>query len=94
MVTDDLVRLYTASDALGLAAHIRNRDITPAEAIEAAVTVIERTNPALNAVVHKLYDMARAQSVPAGAPFAGVPFLLKELAQMWAGAPLTNSCAG
>jgi len=93
MVTDDLVRLYTASDALGLAAHIRNRDITPAEAIEAAVTVIERTNPALNAVVHKLYDMARAQSVPAGAPFAGVPFLLKELAQMWAGAPLTNACA-
>jgi amidase len=39
--------------------------------------------------------MARAQlaSVPAEAPFAGVPYLLKELASMWQGAPLTNSSA-
>ena len=27
------------------------------------------------------------------APFAGVPFLLKELASSWKGAPLTNSSA-
>src|SRR5215472_12152854 len=39
--------------------------------------------------------MARAQvpNVPPEAPFAGVPFVLEELASMWQGAPLTNSCA-
>jgi amidase len=94
-VTDDLVRLYTASDALALGALVRSNEVSAAELVEAAVTVIDRVNPRLNAVIHKLYDMARAQvaHVPRNAPFAGVPFLLKELASMWEGAPLTNSCA-
>jgi amidase len=94
IVTDDLVRLYTASDAVALGAHVRNRDVSATEVLEAAITIIDRVNPQLNAVIHKLYDMARAQlpTVPADAPFTGVPFLLKELASMWQGAPLTNSC--
>lgn len=95
MVSDDLLRLYVESDAVALGAHVRGGDISAAEAVEAAITVIERLNPRLNAVIHKLYDMARAQvaDVPQAAPFAGVPYLLKELASMWQGAPLTNSCA-
>src|SRR5215472_156192 len=95
VVTDDLIRLYTSSDALALGALVRDKEVTGAELVEAAITVIDRLNPRLNAVVHKLYDMARAQTphVPPTAPFAGVPFLLKELASMWEGAPLTNSCA-
>ena len=74
---------------------VRDRQVAPAELLETAITVIDRVNPQLNAVIHKLYDMARAQlpTVPADAPFAGVPYLLKELASMWQGAPLTNSCA-
>lgn len=94
-VADDLIRLYTSCDAVALGEHVRRKDISAAEAVEAAIVVIERLNPQLNAVVHRLYDMARAQvpHVPPGAPFAGVPFLLKELASMWQGAPLTNSCA-
>lgn len=57
--------------------------------------MIERLNPALNAVVHRLYDMARAsaETVDRSASFAGVPFLLKELASSWTGAPNTNSCS-
>lgn len=92
-VTEDLIKLYTSSDALGLGQKVRAREVSPAELVEAAATVIDRLNPQLNAVIHKLYDMARAQlpSVPMSAPFAGVPFLLKELASMWQGAPLTNS---
>ena len=45
-------------------------------------------------MIHRLYDMARAQAatVDKSAPFAGVPFLLKELGSSWAGAPNTNSC--
>jgi amidase len=95
MVTDDLVRLYASSDAVALGAHVRRKDISVAEAVETAIVVIERLNPQLNAVIHRLYDLARAQvpDVPLDAPFAGVPFLLKELASMWQGAPLTNSCA-
>ena len=95
IVTDDLIRLYTSSDALALGALVRTKEVSAAELVEAAITVIDRLNPRLNAVVHKLYDMARAQAPhgPATAPFAGVPFLLKELASMWEGAPLTNSCA-
>jgi amidase len=95
IVTDDLVRLYTASDALQLGEHVRKGDVSAAEVLEAAITVIDRVNPQLNAVIHRLYDMARAQlpTVPVDAPFAGVPFLLKELSSMWKGAPLTNSCA-
>jgi amidase len=94
-VTDDLIRLYTSSDALALGTLVRGKQVSAAELVEAAITVIDRVNPRLNAVVHKLYDMARAQAVrvPQTAPFAGVPFLLKELASMWEGAPLTNSCA-
>ena len=93
--SDDLIRLYTSSDAVALGEHVRRKDISAAEAVEAAIVVIERLNPQLNAVIHRLYDMARAQvpNVPPQAPFAGVPFLLKELASMWRGAPLTNSCA-
>ncbi len=94
-VTEDLLRLYTSSDALALGELVRKRQVTPAELVETAATVIDRLNPQLNAVIHKLYDMARAQvpSVSLDAPFAGVPYLLKELASMWQGAPLTNSSA-
>ncbi|TIW81805.1 MAG: amidase, partial [Mesorhizobium sp.] len=68
--------------------------VSPAELVEAAITLVERLNPSLNAVIHRLYDMARAQAatVDKSAPFAGVPFLLKELASSWTGAPNTNSC--
>lgn len=95
-VTDDLVRLYLRSDALALGECVRKGEVTPAELVETALAVIERENPKLNAVIHRLDDMARAQlaaGVPKDAPFAGVPYLLKELASMWQGAPLTNSCA-
>lgn len=95
-VTGDLLRLYVGSDALDLAARVRRQEVTPAELLDAALIVIDRVNPRLNAVVHRLEEMARAQvvaGVDLAASFAGVPYLLKELATMWQGAPLTNSCA-
>ncbi len=95
-VTDDLVRLYADSDAVTLGALVRAGEVTAAELVETALSIIDRVNPKLNAVVHRLADMARAQvaaGVARDAPFAGVPYLMKELASMWEGAPLTNSCA-
>ncbi len=91
---DDIDRLYRTSDAVGLAENVARGDVTPSELVEAGVRAIEEMNPSLNAVIHKLYDMGRqgAETVkPGSSPLAGVPFLLKELASAWKGAPLTNS---
>src|SRR5690349_466196 len=92
-VTDSLLKTYAESDALGLAGLVRSKEVSPAELVEAAATLIDRLNPELNAVIHRLYDMGRAAAatIDRDAPFAGVPFLLKELASSWTGAPNTNS---
>jgi len=83
---------YAEYDGLGLAELVRNGDVTPSELIECAIERIERHNPALNAVVHKAYDEAR--TVASGelpkAPFAGVPFLIKDLGVHVKGWPLTS----
>ncbi|MDX8500103.1 amidase [Mesorhizobium sp. VK4C] len=94
VISESLLETYTSSDALALADLVKRGEVSPAELVEAAITMIERLNPQLNAVIHRLYDMARVQAktVDKSAPFAGVPFLLKELASSWKGAPLTNSC--
>lgn len=95
-VTDDLIRLYAESDGIALGSLVRRKQVTPAELVETALAVIDRLNPKLNAVIHRLDGMAHAQvaaGVPQTAPFSGVPYLLKELASMWEGAPLTNSCS-
>jgi amidase len=90
----DIDRLYRSADGVELAALVAKGDVTPLELVEAGVRAIEEMNPALNAVIHKLYDMGRAGAAavtPEAGPLAGVPFLLKELASSWTGAPLTNS---
>ena len=92
-ITDSLLKTYADADGLELGRMVTEGEVTPAELVECAVTTIERLNPELNAVIHKLYDMGRkaAETVDRSAPFAGVPYLLKELASSWEGAPLTNS---
>src|SRR5207244_887179 len=47
-------------------------------------------NPLLNAVVTRLYDTAREQARSARGPFAGVPYLLKDLVVELAGAPFSE----
>jgi amidase len=86
---------YTEYDALGLAALVRSGEVTPAELAEQAIARIERDNPALNAVIHPLFEQARRQSreiSTAGAPFHGVPFLVKDLLTTIAGAPYSKGC--
>jgi amidase len=83
---------YAQYDGLGLAELVRNKDVTPAELAEAAIERIERHNGTLNAVVHKAYDEARAAAAKASTegPFAGVPFLIKDLGCPVGGWPRTS----
>ena len=80
---------YARHDGLGLATLIRRGEVSPAEVLDAAIAQIERHNPVLNAVIRKRYEQARhdAMRVNAAAPFAGVPFLLKDLIASIAGEP-------
>ncbi|HAC81837.1 MAG TPA: 6-aminohexanoate hydrolase [Deltaproteobacteria bacterium] len=76
-------------DASTLAESVRSQARTPEELLDEAILSIERENPELNAVVHTLYDEARARiaaGLPDG-PFRGVPILLKDLDAPLAGAP-------
>jgi amidase len=76
---------YDQHDALGLAALVRRGEVSASEVCDAAIARIEALNPALNAVISRRFDQARAEArrVAPGAdrPFAGVPFLLKGLVQ-------------
>jgi amidase len=82
---------YAAHDGLGLAELVRKGEVTAAELIEAAIEGIEQLNPRLNAVVYKAYDEARAASRgPLSGPFAGVPFLIKDLGLEVKGWPRTS----
>ena len=85
---------YSQYDGLGLADLVRKGEVTPLDLVEEAITRIEKLNPQLNAVVHKLYDIGReaASGDPPDGPFKGVPFLLKNLLTTYAGAPLSNGC--
>ena len=76
-MTDDLALL----DATAQAELVRSGQASAAELVTAAIERIEALNPVLNAVVTPVFDRAlgEARSVPRG-PFAGVPYLLKDLA--------------
>mgnify|MGYP000129585110 CR=1 FL=1 len=72
---------YETHDALGLAALVRSKQVSPQDLLEEAIDRTEKVNGAINAVVVKHYEAAReqiARGLPDG-PFKGVPFLLKDL---------------
>jgi amidase len=89
--TDELAFL----DATAQAELVRQKDVTAAEMVEAAIDRIERLNPQLNAVITPLYERAREAAAAAAldAPFAGVPFLLKDIVAEYEGTPLSEGSA-
>src|SRR4029453_18497874 len=76
-MTDDCAWM----DATAQAEAVRAGDATPIELVEGAIARIEKLNPQLNAVIHRLDEKALATAgdaeLPAG-PFRGVPFLVKD----------------
>ncbi|MBM3222248.1 MAG: amidase [Candidatus Tectomicrobia bacterium] len=85
-------REYDQYDATGLAALVRQRQVTPQELLDAAIERVEARDGTINAVVTKMYDQARgsiAAGLPNG-PFEGVPFMLKDLGVLYAGVRTSN----
>ncbi|OHD65069.1 MAG: hypothetical protein A2176_02285 [Spirochaetes bacterium RBG_13_51_14] len=83
---------YEKYDALGLADLVRRKKVKPLELCDEAISRVERLNPALNAVICFMFDEARkaAKGVLRKGPFAGVPFLLKDVLHAVAGYPFTS----
>jgi amidase len=92
-------------DATALAGLLRDKQLSAVEVIEWTIQQIERLNPTLNAVIHRMDDIALARAkhwqalLNAGTavPFAGVPLMLKDLLAEYEGTPFnegSRACRG
>lgn len=72
---------YVAHDALGLAELIRDGEVTTGDVVDAALARADAVEPQVNAIVARRDDTVRAQAAepPGDGPFAGVPFVFKDL---------------
>jgi amidase len=84
------------TDATALAELVHRGEVSPLELAEEAIARIEKLNPELNAITIPLYDKARreAAAVSTEAPFAGVPYVIKDLTLESEGDPCTASIRG
>lgn len=83
---------YWKYDGLGLAELVRTKQVSAAELVETAIAACGRLNPQLNFMCHDLRELARdvvkrANGRGGGGPFAGVPFLLKDVGAQMKGTP-------
>jgi amidase len=77
---------YASYDATGLAELVATGQVTAAELLEAALARAEATRESLNAICTPMHGVARERTKePLSGPFAGVPFLIKDIAQDYAG---------
>jgi Asp-tRNA(Asn)/Glu-tRNA(Gln) amidotransferase A subunit family amidase len=86
-----LAEEFERYDGLGLAELIRTKEVTADEVLAATLERIDARNPAINAVVTRMDDHARAAiraGLPDG-PFKGVPYLLKDLGALYTGVVTT-----
>jgi amidase len=83
MSTSSLASELAALDVIAQADLVARRELKPVELVEAAIERVEALNPTLNAVITTAYDQALAAAATMTAdgaqPYAGVPFLLKDL---------------
>lgn len=82
---------YDQYDACGLAELVRSGAIDATTLINEASRRIRQINPQINAVIDTCEERAHEQAAGTG-PFAGVPFLIKDLGQAVAGLPMRNGC--
>lgn len=70
---------YADYDALGLAALVRAGEVRPVELLDTALAAAARLNKDLNSLL-EVFPQPDQQATDSAAPFAGVPFLIKDLA--------------
>lgn len=83
---------YMSLDATALADLVARKQVTAPELLALARQRADEINPKLNAIVRRLDHVADRQAADAGlsGPFAGVPFLIKDLAQEYQGFPTSS----
>src|SRR5579871_2152306 len=81
---------YLQCDAVALADNVRRGETNPLELLELALRQSAAAQPKTNAICRLMETEARAQAKqPLDGPFAGVPFLIKDCTQDYAGLPTT-----
>lgn len=80
---------FAALDATDQAALVCSGELSATEMVQAAIGRAEQVNGQLNAIIHPRYEKALEEAAgPLGdGPFAGVPFVLKDLDGTAAGEP-------
>src|SRR6478752_7985107 len=82
---------YLTSDATTLAGLVADGEASAAELLALARQRADQGNPRINAIVRQLPEVADARVADSlSGPFAGVPFLIKDLAQDYAGYATTE----
>ncbi len=82
---------YLNNDAVGLASIVARREASVTELLLAVFELNDRADPKISTVCRLMDKEAQAQpEKPISGPFAGVPFLLKDIAQDYAGVPTTG----
>lgn len=82
---------YLSYDALGLAELVAAGEVSAAELLALARDRAAVVNPRINAIVREMRPEADARAAGTlTGPFAGVPFLVKDLAQDYAGVPTSS----
>lgn len=72
---------YASHDALGLAALVARKEVTPTELAQTALAAIDALNPAINAIVETYPDRIESldERTLGTGPFRGVPFAIKDV---------------
>lgn len=85
------VQDYIDSDATALAAKVAEGETSASELLDIAIRQYHRLNPAINAVCQPMFEIARQRTAePLSGPLAGVPLLIKDAIQDYAGLPTGN----
>lgn len=78
---------YRSYDATGLAKLVADKEVSAAELLALARERAAAVNPRINAIVR---DVPASPPKELRGPFAGVPFLIKDIAQDYAGLPTSQ----
>jgi amidase len=89
------VKEYVRSDATALARLVRSGEVSAAELLNLAKAQLDRLNPTLNAVnLPMLREAEQRVAGPLEGALAGVPLLIKDATQDYAGLPTSNGSRG